>query len=258
MFIAAMFPKRGELSAIERFTLSIGLSIAITVFDGFGLNYTPWGFRPNSITISLSIIIMLLLWITLIKRRKYGKESYSFSVEDIRSFYNILKNKENEAGPDHDPALEKMLIKTMIIAILIVSAVVIYAKVTQEPEKFTALYILGENGKAENYPTKSVVGEPSTILVGVENNEHAHVNYTLIVKLGGIDLTKEDIHLEHGEKWLNNVTFIPELTSSIAFAGANKSKLEFQLLKDNVAIQISASLVNTSLDSVQIRGIAPR
>jgi len=36
LFISVMFPKRGELSAIERFTLSIGLSIAITVFDGFG------------------------------------------------------------------------------------------------------------------------------------------------------------------------------------------------------------------------------
>ena len=71
MFIGSIFPKRGELSAIERFTLSIGLSIAITVFDGFGLNYTRWGFRPNSITISLSIIILLLLLINFIQRRSF-------------------------------------------------------------------------------------------------------------------------------------------------------------------------------------------
>jgi uncharacterized membrane protein len=248
MFIAAMFPKRSELGAIERFTLSIGLSIAITVFDGFGLNYTPWGFRPNSITISLSIIIMLLLLITFIQRWRYGTESYSFSIGDIRSFFNILKSKETQTGPEYDPALEKMLIKTMIIAILIVSAMLIYAKWTNEPEKFTALYILGANGKAEDYPTQVSVGEPSTILVGIENYEYAPVNYTLLVKLGEITLTKEDIHLEHEKKWVNNVTFIPQMTSSIAFSGANKSKLEFQLLKDNVLYRSVHLLVNTSIE----------
>ncbi len=251
MFIAAMFPKRWELGAIERFTLSIGLSIAITVFDGFGLNYTRWGFRPNSITISLSIIIGFLFMITIIQRWRYGKEGYSFSLADISSFYNILKNKETETGPDYDPALEKMLIKTMIIAILIVTAMLIYAKVTQEPEKFTALYILGVNGKADNYTTEVSIGEPSTILVGVEDYEHAYVNYSLIVNLGGINLTREDINLGHGERWLKNVTFIPELTSSIAFSGANKSKLEFQLLKDNVSYRSVHLLVNTNLDSAK-------
>jgi len=248
MFIAAMFPKRGELGTIERFTMSIGLSIAITVFDGFGLNYTPWGFRPNSITISLSIIIMLLLLVTIIQRWRYGNESYSFSIGDIRSFFNILRTKERETGPEYDPALEKMLIKTMIIAILIVSAMLIYAKWTNEPEKFTALYILGANGKAEDYPTQVRVGEPSTILVGIENYEHELVNYTLLVKLAGITLTQEDIRLDHEKKWVNNVTFIPEMTSSIAFAGANKSKLEFQLLKGNVSYRSVHLLVNTTME----------
>lgn len=248
MFIAAMFPKRCELGAIERFTLSIGLSIAITVFDGFGLNYTRWGFRPNSITISLSIIILLLLLVTIIQRWRYGNESYSFSIGDIRSFFNILKTKERETGPEYDPALEKMLIKTMIIAILIVSAMLIYAKWTNEPEKFTALYILGANGKAENYPTQVSVGEQSTVLVGIENYEYAPVNYTLLVKLGGITLSQEDILLDHEDKWLNNVSFRPKMTYSLAFAGANKSKLEFQLLKDNVSYRSVHLLVNTSLE----------
>ncbi|MCX9084527.1 MAG: DUF1616 domain-containing protein [Candidatus Methanoperedens sp.] len=251
MLIAAMFPKRGELSAIERFTLSIGLSIAITVFDGFGLNYTRWGFRPNSITISLSIIIGLIFLVTIIQRWKYGKESYSFSLGDIRSFYDIIRSKETETGPEYDPALEKMLIRTMIIAILIVSAMLIYAKWSNEPEKFTALYILGANGKAENYISQVSIGEPTTTLVGVENYEHAAVNYTLLVNLGGITLTKKDIYLDHEKKWVSNVTFIPQLTGSIALAGANKSKLEFQLIKNNASYRSVHLLVNTSLESVK-------
>jgi uncharacterized membrane protein len=255
LLMAVMFPKRGELSSIERFTLSIGLSIAITVFDGFGLNFTKWGFRPNSIVISLSTIIVLLLLVAYLQRWRLKEAGYGFSFKDITTFYHSIRSKETETGPEYDPALEKTLIKTMVIAILLVSAMLIYAKVTKEPEKFTALYILGANGKAENYPTEIHIGELASVLVGVENYEYAPVNYTLHVNLGGRLLKEQYIVLNHGNKWLNNVTFVPQLTSSIAFAGANKSKLEFQLLKDNQPYREVHLLVNTSLDSVKFAAL---
>ncbi len=249
LFITAMFPKKGELSPIERFTLSIGLSIAIFVFDGFALNYTPWGFRPNSIVMSLTLIMVILLAAAYIRRRMLGEQAYYFSTEHIKSFYRTLRSKETETGPEYDPALEKMLIKTMIIAILIVSAMLVYAKVTTEPEKFTALYILGENGKAENYPSSIIYGEPTSILVGVENYEHTPVNYTLRVQLGGKILKEQNIALEHENKWLSNVTFLPQLTSSTAFA--NRSKLEFIILKDNKIYRSVHLWVNTTLDNLK-------
>ncbi|MFZ3170037.1 MAG: DUF1616 domain-containing protein [Candidatus Methanoperedens sp.] len=247
MLIAVIFPKCGELSSIERFTFSTSFSIAITVFDGFGLNYTRWGFKSDSITISLSLLIGILSLLTFIQRWRYGKESYSFTLSDIRSFYYTLKNKEPETGPDH--ALEKMLIKTMIISILIVSAMLIYEKVTTEPEKFTSLYILGADGKAENYLTEVSIGEPYTILVGVENYEYAPVNYTLRVNFGGKILKEYPVILDHNNRWLNNVTVIPELASSIA--SGNKTKLEFELFKDNKSYRSVHLMVSTNLDSVK-------
>jgi len=251
LFISVMFPRRGELGPIERFTLSIGLSIAIFVFDGFALNYTPWGFRPNSIVISLSAIMGLLLIGAYLQRWRCGETGYGFSSRDITSFYHTIRSKETETGPEYDPALEKMLIKTMIIAILLVSAMLIYAKVTTEPEKFTALYILGANGKAENYLPGVSIGEPAAVLVGVENYEYAPVNYTLRVQLGGRTLKEQYIVLDHDDKWLDKVTFVPQLTSSIALAGTNRSKLEFALLKDNQTYRSVHLLVNTSLDMVR-------
>lgn len=251
MLIAAMFPRNGELSGLERFTMSIGFSIAITVFDGFGLNYTHWGFRPYSITLSLSIIICIFLIITFIQRWRYKSQSYGFSIKDLRAFYKILLKKENEIVPEHDPAIEKMLIKTMIIAIIVVTAMLIYAKMTYEPEKFTTLYILGADGKAENYPNELSVGVPSKILVGIENHEYTPINYTLRVMLGGKNLKDYPIFLENGYKWVDNITFIPELTSSIAFAGENKSKLEIQLLRDNMTYRSVHLLVNASIDSAR-------
>ncbi|VVB85553.1 Uncharacterised protein [uncultured archaeon] len=249
LFIHVMFPRKGELSAIERFTLSIGLSIAIFVFDGFALNYTKWGFRPNSIVLSLSIIMVLLLTIAYFQRLSLKETGYSFSYSDISSFLGTLRSNKPESGSEYDPALEKTLIKTMVIAILLVSAMLIYAKVTREPEKFSALYILGSNGKAEDYPANIRIGEPASILVGVENYEYAHVNYTLRVQLGGVDLKEEDIALDHNDKWLNNVTFVPRITSSIAFS--NRSKLEFLLSKDNETYRSVHLWVNISMDSVK-------
>ncbi|HEY9204660.1 MAG TPA: VanZ family protein, partial [Candidatus Methanoperedens sp.] len=251
LLMCVMFPKHGELSPIERFTLSIGLSIAIFVFDGFALNYTPWGFRPNSIVISLSLIMGLLLLPAYFQRWRFREEGYSFSISDIVSFYQTLKSKETAFGPEYDPALEKTLIITMVIAILLVSAMLIYAKVTTEPEKYTALYILGANGKAENYLSEVYIGEPASIIVGVENYEYAPVNYTLVVKLGEKTLNEQKITLQHDGKWLKNVTFIPQLTSSNAFVGANRSKLEFQLYKDNKPYRSVHLLVNVRLDSVK-------
>ncbi len=244
LFIAVMFPRRNELTPIERFTLSIGLSIAITVFDGFALNYTRWGYRPNSIVISLSLIMGVLLLITYLQRMKL-EDAYAFSLDDIRAFYQTLKSKEESSE------LENMLIKTMIVAIVIVAIMLTYAYVTREPENFTALYILGKNGKAENYPEYVEIGKPTTITVGVENYEHKAVNYTLRVQLGGKILKEEEIHLKHNQKWLKNVSFIPELTSSIALTGINSqkpSRLEFILLKDNTPYRSVHLWVRTIFD----------
>ncbi|MDO8725066.1 MAG: DUF1616 domain-containing protein [Candidatus Methanoperedens sp.] len=238
-FITSMFPKKGELSPIERFTLSIGLSIAIFVFDGFALNYTPWGFRPNSIVISLSLIDGIFLLIAIFQRIRLKENAYDFSFENVTSFYRTLISKEQETGPEYDPALEKMLIKTMVIAILIVSAMLIYAIMTREQEKFTAFYILGSNGKAEDYPSEIYINKEIQLLTGIENYEYQPVNYTLRVQLDNRILKEQPVYLKDKEKWLENVTFTPRITSSIAASSIAlskqepRSKLEFVLLKDN-------------------------
>ncbi|MCD4703383.1 MAG: DUF1616 domain-containing protein, partial [Methanosarcinaceae archaeon] len=89
-FIAMMFPKKDEISLIERFTLSVGFSIAITVFDGFALSLTQWLFRPNSISISLLLLSIIFSIIAYFARRRHPEnEQYTFSfreyIDDIRS-----------------------------------------------------------------------------------------------------------------------------------------------------------------------------
>ena len=54
--VEALFPKGRELDSIERFALSVGLSLALVPLVGLLLNYTPWGIRLTPIVISLTIL----------------------------------------------------------------------------------------------------------------------------------------------------------------------------------------------------------
>jgi len=58
--IQALYPVEGELDGLERFALSVGLSLAITPLVGLILNYTPWGIRLNPIVSALTALTILI------------------------------------------------------------------------------------------------------------------------------------------------------------------------------------------------------
>jgi hypothetical protein len=51
-FIRALFPEK-EIDNIERFALSIGLSLALVALNALIFNYTPWGISTAPITLGL-------------------------------------------------------------------------------------------------------------------------------------------------------------------------------------------------------------
>lgn len=65
--VKALFPKRSELDSLERFALSLGLSLTIVAFVGLLLNYTPWGIRMTPIVISLTVITLGLVLASLVR-----------------------------------------------------------------------------------------------------------------------------------------------------------------------------------------------
>lgn len=75
-FIEAVFPTKVPVKtssessgAIERITLSFGMSLALVSIIGLLLNYTPWGIRTTPITISLLTTIIAFALAAL--SRKY-------------------------------------------------------------------------------------------------------------------------------------------------------------------------------------------
>jgi hypothetical protein len=76
MAVEALFPRGRELDMIERFALSVGLSLALVPLVGLLLNYTPWGIRLDPIMMSLTILTMGLSMIAMARRYRLSVERF--------------------------------------------------------------------------------------------------------------------------------------------------------------------------------------
>jgi uncharacterized membrane protein len=175
--IAALFPKKGDISIPERIMLSIGSSIAIVSLIGFGLNFTPLGIRLDPIIILISLVTWLMVLIVHYKRALLPhEERFKISVIEItgRIRQEIVPQKESRV----DRFLSVFLVLLMLITIITTGYVLISPK---EGERFSEFFLLGEKQTAANYPDPIVVGHNYPIFIGVGNHEFRNMNYTIEV-----------------------------------------------------------------------------
>ena len=81
---------------------------------------------------------------------------------------------------------EKTVIITILIALLVMSALVITLVLTPpENEPFSAIYVLDSQKQADNYPKTVVLGENSTfsLWIGVENHNETAQLYQVQLKI---------------------------------------------------------------------------
>ena len=266
-FISALFPGNKEISGIERFTLSVGFSLILTVFDGFFISLLPSGYRPAPIVISIVGMTAFFSIIALFTRKLLDEsEQFSFSIKEFIKSLRSDEPEENtetadsiESGdakyvpaehrrfhrsrskvkakglkyqPPADvkkkplpPEIEKALIIALIGSIIISSGMLAYAKMTREKETFTMLYLLGPDGKAEGYPTESLLNVPLNVTVGIENHELRDVVYVLQMKADEEVIEELNVPLTNGESWQKNMTYTRQELKD------GRSKLEFALFK---------------------------
>ncbi|MCZ7396197.1 MAG: DUF1616 domain-containing protein [Candidatus Methanoperedens sp.] len=219
--IAALFPRKSDLDGIERLALSFGLSIAIVPLIGLGLNFTPFGIRLIPILFCISLFTFLMCFISYYRRSKLPeKERFEVPFPYI---YSSLKEEVLNSKSRVDKILTIILIFSICISIIALIYVIASPK---QGEKFTEFYILGDNGKAENYPTQQVVGVNSSIIIGITNHEYGQINYTLNISLENDTLRTVRVKLAHNSTWEERVSFTPERTG-------DNLKLEFLLFKEN-------------------------
>lgn len=223
--IAALFPAKSDLDGIERVALSFGLSIAVVPLIGLGLNYTPWGIRIHPILISLSTFTFIMCGLAYLRRAQLP-ESEAFDI----SFRATALSLKNEIMGSSESKLDKALTVFLIFSILLSVVTLAYVVLSpKEGEHFTEFYLLGPEGKADNYPTKYILGENGTVIVGVVNHEYSPVNYTMEIKLENKSMflpeNLKHITLAHNETWEETVILTPE------FEGKNM-KLQFLLFNE--------------------------
>ena len=238
-----MEKKKKGIDGIERIALSFGMSIAITALLGLGLNYTPWGIRLVPVIIAITAFIFIMSVIALI-RQKRTTEGLNLTAE-----YRLrMPGWEGSA-------LNKAL--TVILALAILGAIGTLGYTIAKPkigERFSEFYILGSNGKAENYPsafvltngavsrvsygTTSTNGTEGKMTLGIVNQQQQETLYSVALQIDGqtaaisyngtsVDRL-EQIKLQQGEKWEQEIAFAPQ------HSGA-KQKVELFLYKDGAA-----------------------
>ena len=110
--------------------------------------------------------------------------------------------------------LHKALSIFLIVAIVVALGFIVYMAVTpQEGDKFIEFYILGTEGKAQDYPKQVILGEPADILIGVVNHEYQSASYQAKIKIDDIEISEVNIGtLANGEKWEREISFTPQFS----------------------------------------------
>ncbi|MDW7733669.1 MAG: DUF1616 domain-containing protein [Methanolobus sp.] len=225
---AALFPGMDDLDGIERIALSFGLSIVVVPLIGFLLNYTLWGIRLLPVLVSLTVFTLAMVLIAIYRRRALGDTAFTVP---FRGMYISFKN---EMFTGEEARFDRMLSIVLVVIVLISVPTLVYAVTTfEQEEKFTEFYILGPEGMADNYSTQLESGDSVDVIVGIVNNEHSMVNYSLEVRLDNDSMdvpgSFQHISLEHNETWEHPLSLVPHDTGS-------DMKLQYLLYReDNMA-----------------------
>jgi uncharacterized membrane protein len=250
-FIAALFPEAGEapttddesssgsdgtsvtgdrgIDGIERVALSFGLSIAVVPLIGLVLNFTPWGIRLVPIMVAVSGFTIVCGAVAARRRWQLPPEE-RFGVP-YREWLTAGRSELLEPTSRADAALNVLLVASIILAVASVGYAV---AVPKQGETFTEFYILTENETgdlvADDYPTEFERGERKPVVVGVGNQEHETVSYSVVVQLERVNVTRvgnnttatvlerEELDrlqtgaLEHNETWHQEYGIEPTMT----------------------------------------------
>jgi len=242
--VSVLFPEKNKITAGERMALSFGISIVVAPIIGLILNYTPWGITVHPIVLSIVGFIIVMSITAMIRRTRLPEEERASINFTLRWQFG---------GSRLNTSLSIVLILSILGAIGTLGYIIAKPNVG---ESFTEFYILGPEGKADNYPTEFIMSEGAItsvkygsdadaryepdstgiVIIGIVNHENEIASYTLRVVIDGTPVpiyfegnyTSEIsmIELTHNEKWEEQVGFTPQHT------GKNQ-KVEFILYKNN-------------------------
>ncbi len=212
-FIAALFPGKEGIDAIERVALSLAVNLVLVGLIGVGLNLSSWGVSVVSVVLSLMCLTLICIGAAWIRRQQLLPAD-RFNVD----FASVLR-LQHRLLPEADVQLNRSIAAVFIVALTISAATIAYIMVAPpQRETFTEFYILGPGGQATDYPTNYTLGQQQSLIVGVINHESHGQQYVLEVQLDGsagtTTLYSQQIALANGQSWQKTITVKPDQAGS--------------------------------------------
>jgi uncharacterized membrane protein len=214
---------RHSLTDIERGALSLGASITVVPLVGILLNFSPVGLRLVPIVVSLTVFVLATTLVAVYRRQKLAPE------DRFELPWRALIERARAGVLETDSHIDRVLNVLLVISVVAATVSFAYAVAApQDGESFTEFYLLTETSTGEltarGYPSEFVVGDPRSLVVGVENQEQQPVNYTIVVELHEVEtengtdrvlqaarLRTFEARLEHNETWQRRHSLAPEL-----------------------------------------------
>jgi uncharacterized membrane protein len=188
-FISALFPRHGpclleqtddSFVLLERFALSVAMSVIISTFVGFLVVLSPFLLSVLPLLVGLTVFTIGTSIIAHIRRRQLpSTERFQISADWL---WTRVTGGFTD-GWNRDTLLNVIL----VLCILFMMSSVAYALTVPKPsDKYTELYLVTEqeNGSlaADDFPSSFTPGESKSVIIGTHNKEYKPVSYTVVVQ----------------------------------------------------------------------------
>lgn len=170
-----------------------------------------------------------------------------------------VKGTPKVAKPVSDIYEEKTIIVTILVALVILSALLVYLVFFTPPQKepFGAIYYLDSEKQAENIPKTVVLGKNSTfsLWIGVINQNETTMDYSVLVKIDDgkslIDPSPAEPTESFEKTLLNGETWEFPVTINIDQLGSHRIIFELWFLDETDTLEYSGNWVFLSLEAIQ-------
>lgn len=223
------------LTHLERFALSIPVSLAIVPATGFVLNFTPFGISPAAVLFAVTALTVGLTVAAYLARVAVPTEHrYRFPMTlPATALAHLLRRRDGLSNPEpFEPTsdTQRLFNVVFVAGILVVAGTIGYAAITpaSDQKPFTEFYLLTQTDdgqfRTENLPHEFAQGESRSLHVAVANHERERVRYTVVVQLAGDTLDQFQVRTGQGDTRRVQRSITPDRTG-------DRLRLSFLLYK---------------------------
>lgn len=181
-------PSRG-ITPVERWTLSIAVSIAMTILLGLLIELSPWRIGLGSVFSTIAVATLGTTTLAAWRRQQLPRERQL--TVPIGPWYRTVRDRIA-----HPPTRVDGLLNVALVLVVVFAAWgIAYGSTDPTGGALTTVGLLAEQPDGEfdvgNYRTNVSAGESRNLALVVTNQEYESINYTVVVHLQRLEDSNE-------------------------------------------------------------------